>query len=343
MTDASTLKSVLSDAELILSTRAGDSDAYSELYVRHVDSARAAASALTRSKADIDDVVAEAFSRVLSVLQRGGGPDVSFRPYLLTAVRNSFYDRTRKARREEATDDLEDSVNVSLLDAANSDDDRAMVAAAFASLPERWQLVLWHTEVEGRSPAEVAPLLGLAPNAVAALAYRAREGLRTAYLQSHLQKPLADDCKECAANLAAYVRDGLSARERRKVEDHLKSCDSCKALLGELEDANSHLKAVWIPLLIGVPAAKYAAGFGLVRGLRHGLNVIKTAAAGSPVVSGAIAAAVVTAMVAAGITLGGGFSSNSLRNADPQAISIDRSEPGPGSGGPGDAARAASL
>ena len=55
-----------------------------------------------------------------------------------------------------------------------------MIARAFASLPERWQAVLWHTEIEGARPADVAPLLGLTANSVAALAYRAREGLRQA-------------------------------------------------------------------------------------------------------------------------------------------------------------------
>jgi DNA-directed RNA polymerase specialized sigma24 family protein len=43
-------------------------------------------------------------------------------------------------------------------------------------LPERWQAVLWHTEIEGSRPAEVASLLGLTANGVAALGYRAREG-----------------------------------------------------------------------------------------------------------------------------------------------------------------------
>ncbi len=299
MIPTNTLKSVLSDAELILSTRAGDSDAYAELYSRHVDSAKAAAHALTRSKADVDDIVAEAFSRVLSVLQRGGGPDVSFRPYLLTSVRNAFYDRTRKAKREEVTDEVEDSVNFSLLDMTNSEDDRALVATAFASLPERWQLVLWHTEVEGRSPAEVAPLIGLAPNAVAALAYRAREGLRTAYLQSHLQQPMDVSCKECATNLGAYVRDGLSARDRRRVEDHLEGCASCKALLVELQDANTHLRAVLIPLIVGVPAAKYLSALGLGKGLTTTLKLVKVTALGHPAAAGAVAASVVAVMTVA--------------------------------------------
>ena len=36
-----------------------------------------------------------------------------------------------------------------------------LAARAFARLPERWQTVLWHTEVEQECPADVAPVLGL--------------------------------------------------------------------------------------------------------------------------------------------------------------------------------------
>ncbi|HRE00720.1 MAG TPA: sigma-70 family RNA polymerase sigma factor, partial [Ilumatobacteraceae bacterium] len=173
MTDTTLLRSVLSDAELILATRGGDGDAYGELYRRHLPAAQAAARALTRSRADADDVVADAFSNVLGVLQRGMGPEVSFRPYLLTTVRNTFYERARRNQRDRPIDSPDDSVDYALLDLAASDADRSLIAEAFASLPERWQLVLWHTEVEGRTAAEVAPMLGIAANAVAALSYRA--------------------------------------------------------------------------------------------------------------------------------------------------------------------------
>ncbi|MFP3686343.1 hypothetical protein SB847_21820, partial [Bacillus sp. SIMBA_026] len=60
------------------------------------------------------------------------------------------------------------------------------VAKAFRSLPERWQAVLWYLDVERMKPAAVAPILGLSPNAVSALALRAREGLRREYLQAHI-------------------------------------------------------------------------------------------------------------------------------------------------------------
>ena len=73
--------------------------------------------------------------------------------------------------------------------------ENSAAAAAFASLPERWQLVLWHTEVEGQKPAEVGELLGMSANSVSALAYRAREGLRQAFLNSHIAEIEDADCR----------------------------------------------------------------------------------------------------------------------------------------------------
>jgi hypothetical protein len=35
-----------------------------------------------------------------------------------------------------------------------------MIARAFAPLPERWRAVLWHTEIEGARPADVARCSG---------------------------------------------------------------------------------------------------------------------------------------------------------------------------------------
>lgn len=172
----------LDDPELIDNTRAGDANSYGELYRRHFHAGRAAAQALTHNRADADDVTSEAFARVLRASRAGGGPDISFRPYLLAAVRNAFFDRMR-SNREQPSDDMADRPNIALCD-YESEGKSAFALAALAGLPERWQRVLWQTEVEGRSSAEVAQLLGLEPNALAALTYRARKGLRQAYMRA---------------------------------------------------------------------------------------------------------------------------------------------------------------
>ncbi len=285
-----------SDAELIVGARRGDPDAYGELYRRHVGSALAAARALSRSRSDADDITSEAFARVLRALQSGGGPEVSFRPYLVTVIRNVFYDRVRR-NREEPTEDMSDEVNVALLDAADRQDDGAFAAAAFATLPERWQLVLWHTEVEGHSASEVATILGIAPNAVSALAYRAREGLRQAYLQAHLSKQTAGECRACAVNLGPYVRDGLSTRDRRRVDTHLAGCAACAGLVAELSDTNKTLQAALIPALIGVSSATYLRG---LRG-RSPASFIRRAKPGQFAAVGAAVAGLVLVALVAGV------------------------------------------
>ncbi len=147
------------DAELISAVRGGDIDAYGELFARHSSAATRLARQLV-SSGDADDLVSEAFAKVLTVLQRGGGPDVAFRAYLLTAVRRLHVDRIRATSRLQTTDDLAPfDPGVPFQDTAVAGFENEAAAKAFASLPERWQLVLWHLEVEGQKPADIAPLL----------------------------------------------------------------------------------------------------------------------------------------------------------------------------------------
>ncbi len=174
-----------SDPQLLDALRAGDSAAYGALYERHRPAARALARHLLRlgSIDDADDIVAETFTRILDLIRRGGGPRGEFRPYLLAAVRRAVYDRAD--RRDVPTHEIERyAPGEPFVDPALARCERADVARAFQSLPERWRVVLWHTAVEDAQAAEIAPLLGLTANGVAALAYRARKGLRDAYLRA---------------------------------------------------------------------------------------------------------------------------------------------------------------
>ena len=245
------------DAELISAVRGGDVHAFGPLFERHVEAARRLARQLV-SGPDVDDLVSDAFAKVLGVLQRGGGPDLAFRAYLLTAVRRLHVDRIRAGARLHPTDDLTPfDPGVPFRDTAIEGFENAAAARAFASLPERWQLVLWHTEVEGQKPAEVAPLLGLSPNSVSALAYRAREGLRQAFLSMHAQDTADATCLWAQEHLGAHVRGGLSRRDSSRVEHHLLECRRCTAVYLELLEINSGLSGLLAPLLLGGAAAAY--------------------------------------------------------------------------------------
>jgi RNA polymerase sigma factor (sigma-70 family) len=248
------------DAELISAVRGGDVDAYGELFARHVEAARRLGRQLV-SGPDVDDLVSEAFAKVLAVLQRGGGPDLAFRAYLLTAVRRLHVDKIRGAARLHTTDDLTPfDPGVPFRDTAVEGFENATAARAFASLPERWQLVLWHTEVEGQKPADVAPLLGMSANSVSALAYRAREGLRQAFVSMHVQSVDGDAaCDWTHQHLGSYIRKGVSRRDAARVEAHLDECRRCMAIYLELGEVNSNLSGILAPLLLGGAAAAYVA------------------------------------------------------------------------------------
>ncbi|WP_235834255.1 sigma-70 family RNA polymerase sigma factor [Actinomadura logoneensis] len=206
-----------SDAALIGRIREGDLTAYGVLYERHVAAARGLAHHLVGGDA-AEDAVQDAFAKILDVLGRGGGPRSGFRPYLLTAVRRTVYDRYRGDRRLQSTDQIElFDPGTPFVDPALESLERTMIVRAFRSLPERWQAVLWHTAVEGEKPAEVAPILGLTANGVAALAYRAREGLCQAYLQMHVAASFSAREPSAIENAEAASADGPAEAAPRDV------------------------------------------------------------------------------------------------------------------------------
>jgi len=228
------------DADLLTAVRDGDTTAYGALYERHAEAALRLAYALVRDPTDAQDLVAETFAKVLATLRRGRGPQRAFRAYLLTALRHASASRAARERRLELTDDLTRyETGEPFHDPTLAELDRSYAARAFGKLPERWRRVLWHTEVEGGTPAQVAPLLGLTPGGVAVLAYRAREGLRQMYLQEHINRAGRTPCHPASERLGRYVRGGLADRERSKVAAHLAGCAGCRTLHGELAEVNA--------------------------------------------------------------------------------------------------------
>lgn len=196
----------LSDADLLDAVRAGDTAAYETLYRRHATAARGLAYALVGETADAEDLVSETFTKVLASLRAGGGPNLAFRAYVCSTLRHLRSHRMRHEWRLELTDDLTRYESGGRIDPAYIDQadaylervERSYAARAFAQLPERWQVVLWHTAVEGKPLKRVGPMLGLTPNAVAALAFRARAGLRQRYLQECARSARKQECAPSA-------------------------------------------------------------------------------------------------------------------------------------------------
>jgi RNA polymerase sigma factor (sigma-70 family) len=260
--------SLVSEDELLDRAREGDRSAFGTLYLRHRDAARKVAGMCASSAADAEDAVAEGFARVFAALPRMAGRQIAFRPYLLTCVRNAATDRLRRERRIDLRDQMPETAGT-----AQADDvalmglERNLVGEALQALPARWRTVLWLTEVEGLSPAEVSRRIGIKPNAVAALAYRARKGLREAYLQAHLKAEASEECRATVSRLGNYVRGDLAEKERLTVQAHLDGCAKCRCRRDELTDVNATLRNAFLPVpLLLAGLQRKAFSFGHVAG-----------------------------------------------------------------------------
>lgn len=168
------------DLVLLAALRSGDVSAMSALYERHYSSALRTARGVC-GPILADDLVSDAFSRVFTSVLHGSGPDRLLRPYLATTIRHLYVDRIRKEAHEFLVGDPEvlDRQQADAADLVLEDD---LVIEVLSSLPPRWREILWRTIIVGEPLAVAGARMGLNANAAAALSFRARGGLRTAYL-----------------------------------------------------------------------------------------------------------------------------------------------------------------
>ncbi|MFI9380967.1 sigma-70 family RNA polymerase sigma factor [Kutzneria sp. NPDC052558] len=293
------------DQALLERLRAGDDSAFGQLFSRHADAVRRFAMQQVRDAAEADDLTAEAFFRVLQAVRRGNGPTDHVRTYLLTVARRVSWEWSAR-RRDVPVEDAElDRRAEPYTDNSSRLAESTLISQAFSSLPERWRTVLWQVEVEGERPAVVAPHFGLSANATAALARRARDGLRAAYLQAHLTEGLgATACRSVREKLGGYTAGTVKGLEGRRIRAHLRGCDQCKSLQGELNEVCSALRAhagVLVPL-IGLGATGVVAGH--VAGSGFGAALVGKGALLATRVKLALTATSVAAVGVFGIAIG---------------------------------------
>jgi RNA polymerase sigma factor (sigma-70 family) len=326
MDDGSPPLQAESDEALVLRARSGDRTAFGELWARHSKSGLRVARQFTTSiNADADDLVAEAYTRIYQRVLAGGGPDGAFRPYLYTTIRH-LAGRIGQSRREVNVEDIGDFEDPAAeSDPISSALDRSLTVIAFRALPVRWQSVLWYTEVEGMDAHEVAPILGITANSVAALSYRAREGLRKAWLQAHIAQGdglgtvTSIECKWAITRLGDYARNGLTLRERTRVAGHLATCEKCLLISEEVDEVGSRLAFVMLPLLLGgVVGGSLLASFGSSGSAMAASAVSSTAATSGVATTGAAT----SAASASGASASGALGSVGAASAGLAATSV---------------------
>jgi DNA-directed RNA polymerase specialized sigma24 family protein len=249
-----------SDAELIKAVASGNAAAYATLHERHVAAARILARHVTASSAEAEEVLADTFARLHSVLRRGDGPAEALRPFLLTAVRRVAQEGSTGGTGSAGAGGEIPSLGEPLfVDPEAAELESALLAFAFRALPEHQRTAVWHTGIEQGDPAEAAVLLGLTVDGVADLRDQARAGLSQAYLKRYASDVAADDCKAVAGKLDRHLANAARGGDEAMVQRHLRGCRGCRAVVIELGACDRSLRKTVAPIFLGPPAAAYLA------------------------------------------------------------------------------------
>jgi RNA polymerase sigma factor (sigma-70 family) len=315
--------------------RDGHDAGFTELYMRHRAVARRIA-ATYRYPGDADDLVNEAFEKVYAALRRGSGPTGSFRAYLFVTMRHLAAERWER-RGEELLDEVPEPIAAARKAPPMEAEERDIIVEAFESLPDRSQAVLWYTAVEGRHPRDLSKNLGMTPNAVSALAYRAREQLRQAYLQAHL-RTARPQCEPHRSGLGAFVRDGQSQRDRARTQQHVEQCPSCRGLVDELSEVNRMLVRAVAPLFLVGSLRRMVSAGAVTTAASHAATTGGGTLKRLPTALGWAKGAVGTAggVVAAAALLGGlAVTGSLLARDDPDDVTLSPAATGTSAGLPG--------
>ncbi|MEV7822210.1 sigma-70 family RNA polymerase sigma factor [Paenarthrobacter sp. NPDC089307] len=215
--------------------RSGHAAAYGVLYTRHSSLALRVAQKEADNSSDAEDIVSDAFAVIFQALGNGGGPKQSFGAYLLTTVRRMAHRRNLQARRGAPPSHYVHPIEEAAKNSAGlGTEEAAVLITALRSLPSRWQAVLWYTEVDDMKPAEISKVMGLTANAVSALLLRAREGLRIAYIQSHVIPAMDNSCEAVMQKLGRFVLSSGSMPGREAIRRHVNGCPNCTVSLAAL-------------------------------------------------------------------------------------------------------------
>lgn len=245
------------DRSLLAAGVRGDESAVGELYARHRTVALKYATRLVGAS-EAEDLVSEAFARILVRIRARNAPSGAFRPYLLTTVYHLFLEFGRRDSRSVPVADLSDLHGTA---APTTSDLEMVVANEFGKLPENWQVALWHSIVEGEPSDTTADRLGTTAQGLRAMTYRARKALFDSVVVS---MPSADI--ECT-QVRQWMADthSLGVRDSRALKKHLAGCAECVEMKDFSPVANAGIFGAALGVALVGPAAKVLIASGHIR------------------------------------------------------------------------------
>lgn len=210
---------------------------FERLYSRHAGDVYRYALVVMRNPQDAEDVTQTTFLNAYRAMA-GGQEPAAPRNWLIAIAHNVCRQRFRQRQRRP----LETALNEDVAEAAveeredgysAEDIQRALGELAFS---QRSALVL--RELEGRSYAEIAEILGLSASAVETLLFRARRALR-----EQLEGSLT--CAEAERFLSRQADGELPRADRGQLRAHLRQCPDCATLARKQRASRSALRGLW--------------------------------------------------------------------------------------------------
>ena len=282
-------------------TSARANEVLDELYRQHVGDVYRYTYAVLGNHADAEDDTQTTFVTALRALERGETP-VEPSHWLTVIAHNLVRQRWRQAAARPTLVELEADV----ADAPEEDEafELEELVRALQRIPETQREAIVMRELEGRSYAEIATVMGLSTSALETLLFRARRSLA-----EELENVVT--CQNAELALSKQLDGRLSRKDRRRLDEHLADCPDCARLAATQQRQRRAFKGLaLLPLPIGLalfkgaPSAAAATSLPTIGLANTGAG---TSATGTGTAGAGATAATGSGAAAAGGSLAGGL------------------------------------
>ena len=282
-------------------TSARANEVLDELYRQHVGDVYRYTYAVLGNHADAEDVTQTTFVNALRALERGEIPAEPSH-WLTVIAHNLVRQRWRQAAARPTLVELEADV----ADAPEEDEafELEELVRALQRIPETQREAIVMRELEGRSYAEIATVMGLSTSALETLLFRARRSLA-----EELENVVT--CQNAELALSKQLDGRLSRKDRRRLDEHLADCPDCARLAATQQRQRRAFKGLaLLPLPIGLalfkgaPSAAAATSLPTIGLANTGAG---TSATGTGTAGAGATAATGSGAAAAGGSLAGGL------------------------------------
>src|SRR5213592_3286364 len=202
----------------LLAQRPRTDRAFERMYRRHVGDVYRYALAVMRNPADAEDVTQTTFLNAYrAYVEKGNRPEKP-QNWLIAIAHNVCRQRFRQSARRPSEVSFEDDIADAVVDDETPSGEDIRRALSHLAFNQRAALVM--RELEGRSYAEIAEILGLSTSAVETLIFRARRALR-----EQLEGSLT--CGEAELAISRQLDGCLTRQEKGALRAHLRECGEC--------------------------------------------------------------------------------------------------------------------